>query len=241
MSRYENPLFEPMSGMLAAADFLEEHGWQDQADEVRRSADTWLLRFCDGENPRLNLGEPFVRGGWTYATDSRIAIRMPSNRVDGNCRLTESVLGVMLGYFEKYHEAVKTGPFMRDGRNWRQWPSKPVEMPLDGMEYVACQICRGDGRIFDVDGDVWTCVYCDATGNVGLQPDVMLEGGTPIVGGRYWSLIRRLPDVWYIDPESDKEPIPFRFRFGQGLLMPIDEQQRRRARDMYIRQGAANS
>ena len=41
-----------------------------------------LMQFCDHEAGRYSLQEPWVVGRWRYATDSRIAVRVPTRAHD---------------------------------------------------------------------------------------------------------------------------------------------------------------
>ncbi|MCA9220405.1 MAG: hypothetical protein KDA71_08760, partial [Planctomycetales bacterium] len=105
---------------------------------------------------------------------------------------------------------------------WLPWPSKPVEVEAgDDAMAVFCPICFGDGHYYAADDDR-ACVYCDRTGLVERLDDAMI--GQARYAGRYWNLIRQLPNVVYREPKRFDDVLWFRFSGGDGLLMPINNE-----------------
>lgn len=205
---------------LIAADYLEEHcNFPEAVAILRQAAFVHLLPFCDEEQHwKWSLCEPFVQGGYVYATDGKIAIRIPTRRPD---TFHEGRFPKMGETFDKLLRA-----YTRDAPGdlgWLPWPTKPVfvETETDAKTGIACPICRGATHYY-ADGDAVTCVYCDATGYVERWDNV--DTGKSIIAGRYWQLISRLPNVWYLERMREDDPIWFRFAGGDGLLMTIKQE-----------------
>lgn len=67
-------------GHKVAADLLESNGFPVHAKILRDISETKLLGFCS--EYREGMGRPWVKGKWIYATDGRIALRMPADAAD---------------------------------------------------------------------------------------------------------------------------------------------------------------
>ena len=222
-----------LSAVLQYADYLEEHGEIEQPAIVRWAASVahdclfaWLQQCAEGGYRYAGLSEPFVKNGYIYATDSRIAIRIRTlacetppleGRVPDVERLFADIRNVNV-----------------DDTVWKKWPAEPVAVSppvLDMVFELDCPICYGEGHYY-ADGDQHTCVYCDGAGSVSKLPVYTRIGDQPYAG-RYWSIISQLPGVMFCEPQvgSDSNsgmPGPpytalyFRFMGGEGILMPID-------------------
>jgi len=200
-----------------AAEYLEEHcNYPEAVAILRQAAFVHLLPFCDDYYSwKYDLTEPFVQGGYVYATDGKIAIRIPTRRPDtfheGRFPNMQQVFDTLL----TNHSGSK--------EPWQPWPTKPVFAPTEpaAQTGIDCPICRTQGHYY-ADGDSATCVYCDATGWVERWDNV--DTGKSIIAGRYWRLISRLPNVWYRERMRDGDPIWFRFAGGDGLLMTIKQE-----------------
>jgi hypothetical protein len=202
-----------------AADYLEERGdFQNLIGFLREVAFVNLLEFCEHNAFRRPIAEPFVQDGYLYATDARIAIRIPTKqsnteREDGARypRMADIFTGL---------KPVQSRWHAEEG--WLQWPTKPLEIPTptDAKQGVVCPICLGGGEYW-TDGDTRRCVYCDGDGYLSLYDNASL--GPACFSGMYWRLIARLPNVWYREPKNAGKPLWFRFAGGDGVLMPITD------------------
>lgn len=66
-----------------AADFLEEHGFATAAAVLRETVRLDLMPFCDPFSAgRYFIGTPWVRSGWIYATNGRVAVRVRTKQPD---------------------------------------------------------------------------------------------------------------------------------------------------------------
>lgn len=195
-----------------AADYLEEHtNFAEAVRILREAAFVTLLEFCDRYAWRHAIGQPWAKDGYLYATDARIAIRIPTSQPDtptGDARLPK-----IADVFAQWPVPATAA--------WQRWPVKPVFVDTAHETGEDCPICHGDGFYY-TDGDVRRCVYCDGSGKVQAFDNVEL--GKSYVAGVYWDKIRRLPDPWYVEPEKADEPVHFRFLGGEGLLMPIKQE-----------------
>lgn len=126
---------------------------------------------CDKESTRYNLATPWVAGGYLYATDGRVACRMPialltpeeieahpENLPDGGRRPRVGDL------FEPHYERQpQPTPIPAD---------LPPEMApckwCDGKDskHVECDNCDGTGDCDCDCGHCHDCGYCDGTGKV---------------------------------------------------------------------------
>lgn len=203
---------------LIAADYLEDHANFPEAVAIlRQAAFVHLLPFCDEFSWKYDLCEPFVKDGYVYATDSRIALRIPTRRSNTFDMSSRSARFPKMG--ETFDNLLTN--HLDSKEPWLPWPTKPifVETEADAQAGIACPICRTQGHYY-ADGDAVTCVYCDATGWVERWDHV--DTGKSIIAGRYWRLISRLPCVWYRERMREDDPIWFRFAGGDGLLMTIE-------------------
>lgn len=214
-----------------AADYLREHtNFEEAARILYEAAFVTLLPFCDPHPYRANIGEPFVKDGWMYATDARICVRVPCSQPDSEGRFPDVAVVFRLYGVKEPPTTVRH----RDGgvaysglAAWQQWPTKPiwVKTEPDKQTGITCPLCHGEGETF-WGGDSQACVYCDRTGLLerfeNVELGIPFDASSPLIAGKYWSLISRLPDVWYREPENSEKPIHFRFRGGEGLLMQID-------------------
>lgn len=212
-----------------AADYLREH--TNFAEAIRildEAAFVTLLPFCDRAPYRYNIGEPFVLGGYLYATDSRICVRAPTSRPDSEGWFPNA--GLIFEQFQLHAihwNRHRDQGLAADGLPlWNPWPPRAVFVQTedDAQTGIVCPICRGEGDYY-VDGDAVSCVYCDRSGFVERFDNVRLgnpfDATSPLIAGRYWALIAQLPDVWWREPKDESAPLYFRFRGGEGALMPI--------------------
>lgn len=209
----------------------------------RRTID--LTAFCDWRKAtrRYDMAMPYELEDWTYATDSKVCVRVRPEMADA------------------VHHVGKMPPF--ESLNWnhdtlRGWQPMPSRSPLlehDGMCPACegygfeggvcgneCETCEGTG----VDGRAvsrsWRCEPCDGSGFV-APPGVAkcpackgnAMGDFPSVvelEGRYFdvALYERVRSLgaefafdWLTPAEFrplTSEVLKFKFSGGEGLLMP---------------------
>ena len=190
-----------------------------------------LLEFCEPESYRYDLASPFVQSGHMIATDRRILIRLPA---PGDLGAGEERRIPDLTIFD-------WSAF--DCRGWKPWPSLKLEEY--GTYCSSCRTCRGYGyvnfRQCDCPGrhyydDPNWCGKCDHAGQVGdLCPACKCKNPNTnqaaVIDGkhlnqRFDSMIRDLRGVEFLPAGASTahrgEAIPFRFKGGVGLVMPLD-------------------
>lgn len=200
--------------------------------------------FCEGygspPSRYLDIDSPFIHEGFKYATDSRIAIRVPAT---GECWDTENRIPKSI---------TKVGWHLAEGANWRPWPER--EQPVAGESIKCnrcngkggvkfshwCAKCQGSGAVIEEcphcghDMDEEECDRCDGKGvyfrdqcgYCGGRGEGELLKGQPVglarISGDYDDRIRQLPGpIEYVPPKSDDGAILFRFDGGEGVIMPL--------------------
>lgn len=188
-----------------------------------------LLPFCSTDELRENLLKPFSVGEFTYATDGRIAVRVP--------RLPD------VGEIEK---PVGVERLFREGYK----PTAPAhEIPELTFRDLECKMCEGNGKIrkcYDCDGEgerecdmghTHKCDTCDGDGGfasdsekgepcfkcggTGKIPDAIGVGiGVGTFSNLLLAKIRGLPEC-KMHVESNTSVATFTFNGGGGLLMPM--------------------
>lgn len=172
-----------------------------------------LQKFCGedetfGSSARYIFTQPFTKNGWTYATDGRICIRIPTG--DTN---TEP-------------------PPQREGESFqRQFPPcddlfKPVKEPISnpwpttGMVRAVevCPQCDGEGVVGCEECGEKRCLYCKGT--LRMEQTIGRKVGAHLVGVKYDDLILSLPSPYWIAGAAPNRALPFTFSGGEGQIMP---------------------
>jgi hypothetical protein len=163
--------------------------------------------FCSDEfesGGRYDTGEPFVRDGFEYATDSRIIVRVKTDKPD-----TDSSRHVP----EKPHKVFEGAVV-----NLKTW------IPLDiALKIEECKDCHGTGielRGLEVGDVAEECVTCDGRKTVDLTPSIKVDGA--LFGPKYLQKIQSLHNVRYCVVGGLKA-MQFVFDGGEGRLMPRTE------------------
>lgn len=160
-----------------------------------------LQPFCSTEAARFYLGQPFSIGDLTYATNGHIAVRV-QRRAD-----------------------VPVNPKAPDPARVFQIdrptfvPAQLFEFP--DLETVSCEKCGGQGHKHDCPSCECVCSRCDGEGE--HLSDVIKSGtihGVPF-NLRYIRMIYALPDLELPIALVPMEPMPFQFKGGDGVLMPL--------------------
>lgn len=191
-----------------------------------------LKRFSSKDPTRTQILEPWSRGEYSFATDSRILIRVP--RLDQIPENRDAPATDHL--FAKFPHA----------GNWLSIPGLPEpqdepcpECEGSGKESARCQACKGEGTTLCPtceDGDLkcrkchgtgfdeenrggTSCEHCDGSGKRPIRQSITV--GNEVVDARYLRLIRDLPNVRIANGRKEACALTFVFDGGDGLIMPI--------------------
>lgn len=163
---------------------------------------TDIARFC-GDQRRFS--RPVTRGGWTYATDNCLAVRVPAIALIGD---DPEIVGV--DRLDAWNQ------FAAD-EAWPAWPGpdfieEELDCPeCDGRKIVndgVCHLCDGVGSYeCDSCGQDVDCKVCNKTGRLGGEPCKACNGsgrrmvpwlqrvGVAAIDLKYDAKIRSLPGV----------------------------------------------
>lgn len=172
-----------------------------------------LQAFCADTNftRSFDLTQPFFRGGWQYATDGKVMIRIPApndlDSAEGTAKLPPC------------HDLFK--PIVG---NLIEWPALRYCPQCFDTGKIGCGGCRGCGECEGCTGcGVRKCLLCNGrepSGQVFSDDGVaVIEVGNHRVAARYDQLIRSLGNVRYEWGRAWREPLPFVFDGGEGLVM----------------------
>lgn len=173
-----------------------------------------LGRFCalPGSTSKKQdfLCKPFSTGGFTYATDGHIAIRIP-----------ETPGAVAYESPPTTFDIAKI--FQENALSGR--PRFLLRHNLPEPTMAACDECEGRGKVHPCPSCKCECFYCDGTKFVyGDSTDTGVYVFDSFIATRYFRLILELKEL-RIGAVSPNTPIPFTFQHGyydcQGLMMPI--------------------
>lgn len=164
-----------------------------------------LRPFCGTEVTRVYLMKPFSRGDWTYASDGRILVRVPRRAsVPDDADNSASVEKII---------AEHPLPALR--------PFRGVKIPDAKSEEIECRECKGRGTEHDCPDCTCDCQECEGTGKCEGREEVSIDiGGVPFAA-RYGRLIQLLPDLHVPQAVTPEAPMPFAFKGGEGILMPL--------------------
>lgn len=183
-----------------------------------------LQPFCAKEDWLSARAAPFVAGGWRYACDGIICVRMPAPGEPDDpipWRTTIADLFHPIGATPPW----PTGGEVRgecdcddcDGEGKVGIESKCPKCYGDGeCSHCGreCENCDGEGMIESGGRD---CPACGGKGRVeGLLHRVI---GVHCIAGKYDALIRTLPNVRYeVGAKDCAKPLAFVFDGGQGVI-----------------------
>ena len=153
-----------------------------------------LKPFCAKPGGRYSLDAPFVIGGWLYATDGAVIVRIPATS-EPDVGLERKVPRKLEAYL----------PTVADDATWHAFPKVKECLPCAGHGFidVPCPTCGQDTK---------KMCECKATA-IRLGPAEVAE--------YYASLIASLPGVQYVKPATANDIVRFRFDGGEGSVMPL--------------------
>jgi hypothetical protein len=171
--------------------------------------------FCASEGSRYAISSPWVRGGWEYATDGRIAVRLPTITAD----TAEDETGPLLPAFQKFDQ------YMDAAKCTQPWPDVPYCLHCFGEGQIGCKGCGTD----DCEGGCYSkCPLCNGAksppGIITASNPHAIEVGQHWVALRYDAKIKSLTAVRFQPVAHNAEtpvPVPFVFDGGQGLVMGL--------------------
>jgi hypothetical protein len=159
-----------------------------------------LAEFCNPERcePGCDLSVPFSLNLHTYAINGEIAVRVPRHPdIPENKEAPNAKAEGLPWDFSR----VKFGPL-------------PEPEPLSDR----CMACGGQGRKHYTCPDCHCeCEFCAGSGKT--PPRVWV--GKAIFASRYIEQMQTLPGLEIGKPKPPPHPLPFRFKGGEGLLMPM--------------------
>lgn len=123
-----------------------------------------INRFCAKNDIRSYLAKPIVHGGFVYATNGHICVRVPATEADIDTPLDGEQPAKVLASMQKMFA--------------EQQDQRPADLPdLSAVKRcadcagkgsylgVSCGTCDGDGG-FERDGHDYTCKSCDGDGHL---------------------------------------------------------------------------
>jgi hypothetical protein len=194
-----------------------------------------LTQFCGKQEryERYGINKPFSQGGWTYATEGHVCIRVP--RIQG---IPEQGKPEAYKLFDDAEQ-----------RTVMMWQPLPEFV----LTVEDCDYCHGKGylklcprwdnpklKCYDGDNDFCLkysenctigadfkekgslmCEECEGKGTIEQQGNIIVDGaeGKVRVSAIFLNMIKDLPNV-QIAPHSEDTAIRIKFDGGEGLLMP---------------------
>lgn len=162
-----------------------------------------LTPYCSTEEFRPYLQKPASRGDWTYALNGHILVR-----VQRRAEVPE---------IERFPDGEKIlNPLNFSACEpvvFRQFPPHP--------EDEECPRCNGRGTKHDCADCTCECSKCGGSGRV-VAVQGCLVHGIPF-DLKYIRLIAGLPGIRIPKTIDPKNPMPFVFEGGIGVLMPLND------------------
>lgn len=169
-----------------------------------------LKPFCDPDSVCYALVTPWNSGGWTYATDGHVLVRIPTGDPDTSD--------------DKRRPAIPQEWFATEREwKWTTWPKRRrcQECGGAGDRQTKCDHCSAASRK--------RCADCDGTGLITLDCRCR-ETGKEICGVKisdhYAWLIGRLPGVeCHVNdapyPDGERGFLILRFDGGEGVIVGL--------------------
>ncbi len=156
---------------------------------------------CDEDSVRFDLSKPFVRDGFVWATDGRIMVRTPEDRVE------ESALASLRNGDRKL-------PNPHDV--WRPSGSIAIDLPPSVVTEITCPKCEGE--------EYTECYSCN-----GLRKEIVFEGvmcGHVMLAPRYLACLINYGVKKVYATSDPHHPVYFSDTLLEGLLMPMKQENR---------------
>lgn len=161
-----------------------------------------LQRFCATERDiRVTLQTPFSRGGFVYATNGHLAVRVPADSYTGHC--VDAEPGRHPQSIERLFAEAFSGTI--DFQPLHELPAM-----------VDCTTCMGTGVFDDSDEGHDDCYACSGSGKE-CNPQMLVNAHYAL---HYLHLLNELPGL-LIAPRGAFTMAALTFDGGQALLMPF--------------------
>lgn len=144
--------------------------------------------------------EPWIAGGFEYATDGLICVRVRTSKPDrgpSDGRPAPPAADIFAAHFDGADVSVS-------------WPAGPYEAECPdclGLGFKRCKACGHEDE----------CTLCEGYGRYAPE----LPGGVKI-RAKHADCIHYLPGVRYAKVSRGK-PMPFRFDGGEGVVLTLRE------------------
>lgn len=162
-----------------------------------------LHRFCSKDRIRVNLHHPMSQDGFTWASDGRIAIRVPH----------------VMDYPEFKFPSVSTvfnSCFIEDEKG-----ELKVELPEIKETEEDCRECSGSGKAHECPNCDCDCDVCDGDGKQSRKVSATVLIGDTIFDAFYIKLVLSLPSLKFSAKPPKDKAASFIFDGGAGILMPM--------------------
>lgn len=165
-----------------------------------------MLPFCSDDETKFTLHQPFTVGQWTYATDGKVVLRVPSADVnieqEQNAKVPNAAVIIQFHDWEN-----KTG--YDNLPEIPEWPSTIICKACEGFEMIECSHC----------GSMVECKSCGGEGETEPFPLPMLVGDV-LFNVKYLRLLATLPGVKVRRGSNPADKLAtFIFDGGDGVLM----------------------
>lgn len=170
-----------------------------------------LERFCGSDpDPKRHqwISRPFSIGAWTYATNGHVMVRIP-RRPD----------------IPENPEAPARAPELFDEvpksrMHFLPAPKFELPAPHELESEVECEDCCGGGKAHACPDCRHPCSECDGKGSYTEHKVHRTTIGRAAFNSTYIGYLQELPSLELAKSHVSK-PMAFRFKGGQGLLMPL--------------------
>lgn len=177
-----------------------------------------LGRFCCRPDKTVHhrefLAQPFSAGGFTYASDGHICVRIPE--VAGSIAYPAP---------PENFDIKKLFDVFPDKAKWHSMLRHSLPAPVT----IACPTCKGRGRTHECPRCQCPCFHCDGATRIYDDPSASgVEVLGKVIAVRYFRLMAELRNLRVAPMENPthQDPLPFSFQDGyldcQGLLMPLN-------------------
>lgn len=79
-----------------------------------------ITKFCAVEDARYLISKPWIKDGWRYATDGRIAVREPTDEPDSMWRIYDEAVALFAGRCDVPGDAPAVPTHDGKGKDWEE-------------------------------------------------------------------------------------------------------------------------
>lgn len=187
-----------------------------------------LTKFCGKASSAYPFAEPFVAGGWRYATDGRICVRVPAAGEPDSDKVVKHVEQSFAHPRDNAIPWPTNGAVYGDGECWScdgtGYTERTNCKKCDGRGETFCDHCGRDGDCEECGGKGYSvmdkaCRTCKGKGFCEQIKYRMV--GEFAVRGDFDALIRSLPDVRWAGNRTEANSVHFVFAGGEGVVMRL--------------------